>query len=738
MLVAKSTKAKEGSVKEGKLGEGRGEHKRNLKNKVGELSGSQPSHTAVSQQTAVLKKDKSSFLAASSPKDVVIEQRSQPRAQAKRVRDTSSPQTYVRKKKSKTLGDAQGTHKVQTGATDTVTAPSQIQFNVAPINVESQPKSLVIETPNSPTNSLDVDMINTSIPDSPSLTMLGRPKSSATHSFLLSRLIFAHPSSSDCIPTDKLDSSYPSDIKTTHSMDITHLSSISAQLQTSFISSAEDLVVVQSLLGLREKSVLSESLGCSQEKGEEMSETMQSISSILAKESERSPTLVGEGEGVRVGSQGETLMQQKRENERNAGTGAIRMDAIASESMNVQDADREGLSQHPKAVIDSTSLDAKAFTHPVLAYLLLAEQGNDNAERMLNLVHTTKSMMRAKDAITTLPSTAGDVDYKTGGSAGLFGDGSGDSEDEAMNIGGEVGSSSRSDKTALQTTTNASTKKLLQAHLASLQLQQIQGFQHARDVNTMKGDIEEMKKAISDKIDSKLPEATMLDIKRNPKFAKSGNFRDQTASFSKLQGPNCNFAVQSPEKVGGGRRRRSRRPHPTNTSRSTLHNTRNLFMHSKHSNHPCSGRKLAKNIAAKLHAVNSSQQIPVQPSEITESKKQVEQKKKFPRIKKLSKRTKRKLDIVDKELNDQFPKESTPSTTQASKPSVVFEDIRVVDPCRNIHGEPIVPKDEPIEWENIPIPDFNLPILSKPRRTKSRVVKKVKLSPLKSKSVVKA
>ncbi|KAL8110920.1 hypothetical protein AgCh_026618 [Apium graveolens] len=34
---------------------------------------------------------------------------------------------------------------------------------------------------------------------------------------------------------------------------------------------------------------------------------------------------------------------------------------------------------------------------------------------------------------------------------------------------------------------------------------------------------------------------------RNPKFANSGNFRDQTASFSKVQVPNCNFT--------GGRRK---------------------------------------------------------------------------------------------------------------------------------------------------------------------------------------
>ncbi|KAL8133864.1 hypothetical protein AgCh_009071 [Apium graveolens] len=54
------------------------------------------------------------------------------------------------KKKSKTLGDAQGTHTVQTGAKDTVTTPSQIQLNVTPINVESQPKSLVIEAPQTP------------------------------------------------------------------------------------------------------------------------------------------------------------------------------------------------------------------------------------------------------------------------------------------------------------------------------------------------------------------------------------------------------------------------------------------------------------------------------------------------------------------------------------------------------------------------------------------------------------
>ncbi|KAL8148711.1 hypothetical protein AgCh_005900 [Apium graveolens] len=104
--VVKSTKPKEGSVKEGEKGEGQGENQRSPKNKVGEVSVSQPSHTAVSQQTAVLKKDLSSLLVTSSQKDVTIEQSSQPRAQANRVRDTSSPETYTRKKNPKTLEDA--------------------------------------------------------------------------------------------------------------------------------------------------------------------------------------------------------------------------------------------------------------------------------------------------------------------------------------------------------------------------------------------------------------------------------------------------------------------------------------------------------------------------------------------------------------------------------------------------------------------------------------------------------
>ncbi|KAL8107415.1 hypothetical protein AgCh_023985 [Apium graveolens] len=77
----------------------------------------------------------------------------------------------------------QGAHTVHTTFKDSVTAPSQSQVDVAPVNMESQPKYLIIEAPhtqNSPTKSLDVFMIHTSIPDSPSLTLMEKPKSQAT------------------------------------------------------------------------------------------------------------------------------------------------------------------------------------------------------------------------------------------------------------------------------------------------------------------------------------------------------------------------------------------------------------------------------------------------------------------------------------------------------------------------------------------------------------------------------
>ncbi|KAL8099250.1 hypothetical protein AgCh_031785 [Apium graveolens] len=91
----------------------------------------------------------------------------------------------------------------------------------------------------------------------------------------------------------------------------------------------------------------------------------------------------------------------------------------------------------------------------------------------------------------------------------------------------------------------------------------------------------------------------------------------------------------------------------------------------------------------------------------------------------------------DEEMDDYIPKKSTTST-QTSKPSMVFEEFKVVDPTRNIHGEPIIPKDEPVDWNSLPVPKLNLLIFNKPKKTKTRASQKVKLVTLRSKTLTKS
>ncbi|KAL8148027.1 hypothetical protein AgCh_005385 [Apium graveolens] len=141
-----------------------------------------------------------------------------------------------------------------------------------------------------------MDIIHTSIHDSPSLSFLEKPKSQENEHFLLDDLLahlpflsdstkkfmqnlksitkdstvvstlnsvistssadILHPLASDCISTDVLNSNHPLKLSTTISTDVSQISTI--------VTSADDLVVVQSLLGLREESEQSERLSCSQ------------------------------------------------------------------------------------------------------------------------------------------------------------------------------------------------------------------------------------------------------------------------------------------------------------------------------------------------------------------------------------------------------------------------------------------------------------------------------------------
>ena len=148
---------------------------------------------------------------------------------------------------------------------------------------------------------------------------------------------------------------------------------------------------------------------------------------------------------------------------------------------------------------------------------------------MLNLVHTTQSLQRAKDAITAMPSTTGS-DFELAEDS--FGDAGGDDEEDSMSIWGDADiptwmltkecSYSHLQSTlfklihdtqaAIQASSNASTKKLLTAHLEALQLHKIQALQHSQSVDAIKQEISEVKQDVIERMDARLPATTMTEI----------------------------------------------------------------------------------------------------------------------------------------------------------------------------------------------------------------------------------
>ena len=87
-------------------------------------------------------------------------------------------------------------------------------------------------------------------------------------------------------------------------------------------------------------------------------------------------------------------MQEQREIERNAGV-------------------NEGFSEQAyqaeyRSILDSVPLDPETFTHGMPSIEAFAILDNQTAERSLNLIHTTSSMLRAKEALSALPANAGD------------------------------------------------------------------------------------------------------------------------------------------------------------------------------------------------------------------------------------------------------------------------------------------------------------------------------------------
>ncbi|KAL8148136.1 hypothetical protein AgCh_005473 [Apium graveolens] len=191
--------------------------------------------------------------------------------------------------------------------------------------------------------------------------------------------------------------------------------------------------------------------------------------------------------------------------------------------------------QHYKAVIDNISLDADTFTHPVSAFQFLAAQDNVEAEQTLHIVHTSESLIRDKVAVNRLPSQAGEPSEEFGVNSN---DDDSNSLNESMNLGGVEGPSSApalpewalaksptpgefgvtlvrqvmTIQKAFQETQDAGTKAILQAHLESLHLLQLQHYQQNLSVDELKQDIADLKSYNAEKLDSVIPYGTMQDL----------------------------------------------------------------------------------------------------------------------------------------------------------------------------------------------------------------------------------
>jgi len=157
------------------------------------------------------------------------------------------------------------------------------------------------------------------------------------------------------------------------------------------------------------------------------------------------------------------------------------------------------------------------------------------AEQTLNLVHTSESLQRDKVAVNRMPSQAGEPSEE-------FGVNSNDDDyvslDRSMNLGGDEGPSSvlnllgwawikeftsgqfdvslvkqvMAIQKALQETSYAGTKAILQAHLDSLHLMKIQQLRQNLSVDELKRDIADLKTYNSEKLDSVMPYGTMQDL----------------------------------------------------------------------------------------------------------------------------------------------------------------------------------------------------------------------------------
>ncbi|KAL8157305.1 hypothetical protein AgCh_002124 [Apium graveolens] len=152
---------------------------------------------------------------------------------------------------------------------------------------------------------------------------------------------------------------------------------------------------------------------------------------------------------------------------------------------------------------------------------------------------------------------------------------------------------------------------------------------------------------------------------------------------------------------------------------------------------------VSKNIIAKIYRNDAKNQakkpaiteavLPTETSKnLDEGKK--EEPKQIKRKFRYKIHAKRKINF-DKDKEDYMPAQSI-ITSQSVIPTVKEAEFKV-DPNITFHSDPVVLKVEPIDWDSLPLPDLNLPIFAKQKKTKERVVKTVKPTKLKSTQVAK-
>ncbi|KAL8148652.1 hypothetical protein AgCh_005859 [Apium graveolens] len=496
----------------------------------------------------------------------------------------------------------------------------------------------------------------------------------STPNFVISTIStdIVHPSTSDS--ADVLNTSHLLKLSNTTSKDVSHPLNNNAQLEIStVVTSADDLVVVQSLLELREGSEQSDRLSCSHVKGEEKSENMQAISYSLAKMSEWSPTLV-----------------------------------------------------------DYVSYEAEAFTHLVLAYQVLAEQENVAAERILNLVHTTASMQRANDAITAMPSTAGD-DFEYAGE--FFGDDGEDDEIEDMSIGGEA------------------------------------AIPSWMDVDTIKHEIGEIKKDFVARLDARLPGTTMTEIAQ--KLRKEADLnRKVEAMNTRLTNMEKSMAkilenqetqksllqqlvaaqTSTSTQLDANKKGEKDSIVPVSQGESKYEGEKVLNIQFSKSNDKWKKldvaaaelelnekwKKLDENIKKKFSPIEKQDKVFSHFSQLRQISANEMSLGNMERGQSSSIKSLKANEHPVSKSNDDKEEYIPIQSTTSSQPAIpTLKEVEFkVDPNITFHGEPVIPKDESIDWDSLPLPDLNILIQVKPRKTKKKAIKKAKPVKIQSKSPI--